>query len=103
MRKFFILRAINPDTQASRGFVLREKHTGNRTQYSLVKADKATLYTTKSGIRNSIGWAADALGIKAPAELTRWSRDNFIKKHFEIVEVQALLLPANGLLDALLK
>lgn len=105
MRSFFILQAVNPDTRASRGFVLR-KGSG-RKSYRLVKADQATLYTTRSGAVNSIPFALAGLGIEIPDQLKTdgayYTRRRFIKKHFKVVEVRALLMPADGFLDAMLR
>lgn len=103
MRSFFILQAINPDTQTSRGFVLREG--SGRKSYRLVKADQATLYTTRSGAVNSIPFALAGLDIEIPDQLktSYYTRRRFIKKHFKVVEVRALLMPADGFLDAVLR
>lgn len=100
MRNFFLLQSVNPDTGVSRGFVRREG-SGSKT-YRLTQADHATLYTTKSGAMNSMKYALYGLRIEIPADLSYYSRRRFIREHFKVVEVQALLLPRDGFLDKVL-
>ena len=101
MRTFFLLQVLNPDTKAVRGYVLREGASSKN--YRLVKADRSTLYTTKSGVANSMKYALEGLGIEIPADLGSYSKRNFIKQPFKTVEVKATLVPAEGFLDAALR
>jgi hypothetical protein len=103
MRTFFLLRYLNPKTQASKGFVLRENQCGSK-QYRIVKADHATLYTSRSAIANSMPYALEGLGVKLPKQSVGPStRRQFIREHFQVVEVKAILLPAENFLDVVLK
>lgn len=100
MRTFYLLKSVNPETKELRGFVLREG-SGSKS-YHLSRADHATLYTTRSGAVNSMPFALAGLGIEIPKEFSKYTRQKFVRKHFEVVEVQAILLPKAGFLDKLL-
>lgn len=101
MRTFYLIQVLNPDTKAVRGYVLREGSSNK--SYRIVKADKATLYTTKSGVANSKKHVMHGLGIKPPPDMSRWLTQNFINQHLKTVEVKALLIPADGFLDQILR